>query len=122
MGWRESDHICTETYNVRVLYPRNSRTQLERFKEKLTSLRLLKNLTVLRTTRTSYVCFVEVYKIRARTRRNQQGEYLPRGVSREAILPLNQYQLIDNETHALHQNGKELNFTWEEAIKKYHLL
>ena len=107
---------------MRVLYPRNNKIQLERFKEKLTSLRLLKNLKLLRTTRTSHVCFVEVYKIRARTRRNQQGESLPQGVYHEAILPLNQYQLIDNETHALHQNGKELNFTWEDAIKKYHLL
>ena len=122
MGWRESDRICNETYNVRVLYPRNNRVQLERFEKKLTSLRLLKNLKILRMTRTSYVCFVEVYKIRALTRRNQQGEYLPRGVYHEAILPLKQYQLIDSETHALHQNGKELNLTWEEAFKKYHLI
>ena len=121
MGWRESDRICTETYNVRVLYPRNNRVQFARFKETLTHLRLLKNLKVLRTTRSSHVCFVEVYKIRTQTRHNQKGEYLPRGVYHEAILPLKQYHLIDSDTRDLHQNGKELKFTWEEALKKYHL-
>ena len=107
---------------MRVLYPRNNRVQLAKFKETLTHLRLLKNLKVLRTTRSSHVCFVEVYKIRAQTRHNQNGEYLPRGVYHEAILPLKQYHLIDSETRVLHQNGKELKFTWEEALKKYHLI
>ena len=67
MGFRQSDCICNETYNVQVLYPRNNRVQLERFGETLTGLRLLKNLRILRTTRSSHVCLVEVYKIRVRT-------------------------------------------------------
>ena len=67
------------------------------------------------------MCFVEVYKIRVLTRRNQQGEYLPRGVYHEATLPLQQYHLIDGETRFLHQNGKELKLTWEGALQRYHL-
>ena len=119
MGFRKSDCICNETYNVRVLYPRNARVQFEKFGEKLSNLRLLKNLRILRTTRSSHVCLVEVYKIQVLTRRNQQGEYLPRGVYHKEFLPLQQYHLVDDETRFLHQNGQELNLTWEGALKKY---
>ena len=105
MGFR----ICTETYKVRVLYPRNSGGLFENFGGKLTSLRLLKNFRILRTTRSSHVCLVEVYKIRVKILRSPRREFLP----------LRKYSLIDFETRFLHQNGRELELTWEGVLRKY---
>ena len=105
MGFRLTDRICTASYKVRVKLPRSWVPRYATFAGKLKELRLLKNFKLLRTTRSSFVCFVEVYKI-LRSRRWD-------------FLPLWKYSLIDFEIRYLHQNGQELEYTWERVLDRH---